>query len=171
VISRQESNAAFKELMTAGSLKKYTKLIWRLLRFVLLASEDLLPEYTVPLTANQSSFCKDLLVCLRIVATNDQIRSNIHSLLFSLFVHEKNSGTADKYFSPVTRFLVLASVKVTGQFLKASEISQVVNILEYGGRSAVFYEILETMRIKDQSFFRCVAYFIVIIYILKLVTI
>ena len=142
--------------MTRASVVRYTKVAYRLLRFILRASEDLLPEYTVPLTAEQRELCEGLLVRLRIVAKAEEIRSAIHSLIFSLFAHEKRSGTEDKYFSPVIRFLVLACVKETGEFIKASEISQVVNMLEYAGRSTVFYEIIETMKVKDEPFFRYV---------------
>lgn len=60
----------------------------------------------------------------------------ILDLLVSLFTHLP-SGTDDKFYSPIIRFLVLFSFKKNGQWLPGRRISQVFAALLFCGREVM----------------------------------
>lgn len=61
------------------------------------------------------------------------IQARILDLLVSLYTHLP-TGTDDKFFSPILRFLVLCSLKKTGQWLPPRRITQFFSILLFCGR-------------------------------------
>ena len=67
------------------------------------------------------------------VIAKDSVQRHILELLVSLFTHLP-SGTDDKFYSPIIRFLVLFSLKKNGQWLPGRRITQVFAALLFCGR-------------------------------------
>jgi hypothetical protein len=66
----------------------------------------------------------------------NSVQRHILDLLISLFTHLP-SGSDDKFYSPIHRFLVLFSLKANGQWLAGRRITQLFAALLFCGRQVV----------------------------------
>jgi hypothetical protein len=66
----------------------------------------------------------------------NSVQRCILDLLISLFTHLP-SGSDDKFYSPIHRFLVLFSLKANGQWLAGRRITQLFAALLFCGRQVV----------------------------------
>ena len=66
----------------------------------------------------------------------NSVQRYILDLLISLFTHLP-SGSDDKLYSPIYRFLILFSLKANGQWLAGRRISQLFTALLFCGRQVV----------------------------------
>jgi hypothetical protein len=67
---------------------------------------------------------------------HNPLQSCILNLLVTLFSHLP-SGTDDKFYSPIIRFLVLYSFKRNGQWLSGRRITQLFSALLFCGRQVM----------------------------------
>ena len=67
---------------------------------------------------------------------NNPLQQAILGLLISLFAHLP-SGADDKFYSPISRFLVLYSLKKDGQWLAGRRITQLFSALLFCGREVM----------------------------------
>ena len=126
----------------------YTSWMCRLIVAVIRSARKWSHKYQFPLTVDQQSNAKLLHKALKDGDPNDAVRTILHRFAFSLFGHTKSDYRDDKYFSPVNRFLVLASLHPKGHFRLASEITQIIAALTYNIRATMLHQCQVIMAVQ-----------------------
>ncbi|KAJ7494196.1 hypothetical protein FB451DRAFT_1551352 [Mycena latifolia] len=147
-VGLNDSLAGFNTII-AASCDKYGSTLWRLVFNLLRQIYDPYPPpFTYPLTSLHRTALKKLVEGLRDEFVPDAMASLVHTVVQSLFSHKKNDNKLDKFFSPVCCFLVLYSLKASGQFHLSSTITSIIMQLIYANRST---QLLEMRRLMDED--------------------
>ncbi|THH06229.1 hypothetical protein EW146_g9679 [Bondarzewia mesenterica] len=123
-----------------SSIEKYAGWLNRLFLSVIHCARGWEHAYAFSLTDAQKTCAAQLYEALDTDVDSPIISARLHALSLSLFGHEKQDHRADKYFSAVSCFLVLASFRNTGQLKFPSEITQIIAALVYCNRTTMLLE-------------------------------
>lgn len=69
------------------------------------------------------------------------IQDHLHRLLFALYSQLPGSVQGDSFYSPIVRWIVLASLKKTGTWAKTGDISQLIATALFCGRLVMYNEV------------------------------
>jgi hypothetical protein len=87
--------------------------------------------------------------------TTSPLQLRILQVLTSLYTHLPN-GNDDKFYSPVLRFVVLFSLKKTGQWLPPRQITRVISVLLFCGRivmmALMHRKLIENPRVRYSQY-------------------
>lgn len=137
---RQSSLSTFQGVGDA-TVTKYSGVLTELLFGVMRSTVGLMDKYKFPVTEEQTHSLGALHNALLCQGDASVVDKCVQDATCSLFSHIKQNVLADKYFSPVNCFLVLSSLKMDGNFKKASEITQTIAALVYANRTAQLNEM------------------------------